>query len=80
MDPDRASGAFVLRTAELDSIGRWDGGLLFGLGNLRIRRLGRKKLLHDGGVFVSRVNLDNKIGRLGRGNGGGFPEAPIGKL
>jgi hypothetical protein len=80
MDSVRASGAFVLRPPELDSIGRGDGGLLFGLGNPRIWRLGRKELLHDGGVFAPRENLDNKIGRLGRGNGGGFPEAPIRKL
>ena len=34
MDPDGASGAVVLRSTELDSIGRGHGSLLFGLGNL----------------------------------------------
>ena len=79
MDPDRASGPVVLRAAELDSIGRGNGSLLFRLGNKRIRGLGRKELFHYGEVFMSRKNLDYKISGLGRGNGGGLPEAPVGK-
>ena len=79
MDPDRASGAVVLRAAELDSIGRGHRSLLFRLGNKRIRGLGGKELFHYGGVFISRKNLDYEISGLGWGNGGGLPEAPIGK-
>ena len=79
MDPDRASGPVVLRAAELDSIGRGHGSLLFRLGNKRIRGLGREELLHYGGVFMSGKNLDYKISGLGRGNGGGLPEASVGK-
>jgi hypothetical protein len=80
MDPDRASGAVVLRAAKLDSIGRGNGGLFFGLGNLRIRRLWRKELIHQRGVFASRENLDNKISGLDRRDGRCLPEAPIRKL
>jgi hypothetical protein len=80
MDPIRASGAVVLRAAKLDSIGRGDGGLFFGLGNLRIRRLWGKELIHQRGVFASRENLDNKISGLDRRDGRRLPEAPIGKL
>jgi len=80
MDPIRASGAVVLRAAKLDSIGRGDGGLFFGLGNLRIRRLWGKELIHQRGVFASRENLDNKISGLDRRDGRPLPEAPIGKL
>ena len=58
MDPDRASGPVVLRAAELDSIGRGHGSLLFRLGNKRIRGLGGEKLFHYGGVFISWKNLD----------------------
>jgi hypothetical protein len=79
MDPDRASGAVVLRAAELDSIGRGHRSLLFRLGNKRIRGLGGKELFHYGGVFISRKNLDYKISGLGWGNGGGLPEASVGK-
>jgi hypothetical protein len=80
MDPIGASGAVVLRAAKLVSIGRGDGGLFFGLGNLRIRRLWGEELIHQRGVFASRDNLDNKISGLDRRDGRPLPEAPIGKL